>query len=150
MRSLHGAREFVHSQAQVRATLRARLYLSRFFLVIVLCLAFAIPAFPQDSGSAERESFGKGSEITVTVHDGSGEPISAAVMVKLYRDGTIPSGQQETSRGSAVLFVNYLGDFNVIVEAAGYETIQKEVSVQVAGRMQVDVYLRRTTAAGTA
>jgi Tfp pilus assembly protein PilF len=149
MRFSHGARILVPARALVRAQLQRRLCLSRFSLSVIPCLLFAIPALSQDSGSAERESFGKGSEITVTVHDSSGEPISVAAMVKLYRDGTIPSGQRETSRGSAVLFVNYLGDFNVIVEAAGYETIQKEVSVQVAGRTQVDIYLRRSAAAGT-
>jgi len=70
-------------------------------------------------------------------------------MVKLYRDGTILSRQGETSRGRAMLVVNNLGEFTVIVEAAGYESAQKEVSVQVTGRTQVDVYLRRLSAAGS-
>jgi tetratricopeptide (TPR) repeat protein len=70
-------------------------------------------------------------------------------MVKLYRDGTLLSRQGETSRGSVVLVVNYLGEFSVLVEAAGYESAQKEVSVQVTGRTQVDVYLRRISAAGS-
>jgi tetratricopeptide (TPR) repeat protein len=85
----------------------------------------------------------------VTVHDISGEPISTAALVKLYRDGTILSRQGETSRGSVVLVVNNLGEFSVVVEAAGYESAQKEVSVQVTGRTQVDVYLRRISAART-
>ncbi|MGH9676861.1 MAG: tetratricopeptide repeat protein, partial [Candidatus Acidiferrum sp.] len=79
----------------------------------------------------------------MTVHDGSGEPISAPTMVKLYRDGTIPSGQGATSRGHVTFVVNNLGDFTVVVEAAGYESAQKEVSINVAGREQVDVYLQR-------
>ena len=83
------------------------------------------------------------------VHDSSGEPISTAAIVKLYRDGTLLSRQGETSRGSVVLVVNYLGEFSVLVEAAGYESAQKEVSVQVTGRTQVDVYLRRISAAGS-
>jgi len=42
-----------------------------------------------------------------------------------------------------------LGEFTVIVEAAGYESAQKEeVSVRVTGRTQVDVYLRRLSAGG--
>jgi tetratricopeptide (TPR) repeat protein len=110
---------------------------------------FALPAFCQDSGSQEKEFYGNGAVITVTVHDSSGQPISSAAMVKLYREGTIPSRQGETSRGSADLVVNSLGEFTVIVEAAGYESARKDVSVQVTGRTQVDVYLRRSAAAGS-
>lgn len=109
----------------------------------------AWPAYCQDSGSAERESFGNGSEITVTVHDASGEPIATPTMVKLYREGTILSRQGETSRGSAVLVVNSLGEFTVAVEAAGYESVQKDLSIQVTGRVQVDIYLRRISTGGT-
>jgi tetratricopeptide (TPR) repeat protein len=59
------------------------------------------------------------------------------------------SRQGQTSRGSALLVVNNLGEFTVIVEAAGYESPQKEeVSVRVTGRTQVDVYLRRLSAGG--
>jgi len=108
----------------------------------------ALQACSQDNGSAEHEFHGKGSEITVTVHDSSGEPISAAAMVKLYRDGSIPSGQGETSRGHAIFVVNSLGEYTVIVKAAGFADAQKEVSIIVAGREQVDVYLRPSSAAG--
>ena len=44
----------------------------------------------QDSGSKATESFGRGAEINVIVHDGTGNPISSTVMVRLYRDGNIP------------------------------------------------------------
>jgi Tfp pilus assembly protein PilF len=140
----------VQIPARVRAKQYACLSTARYLLSILTCLAVALPACCQDSGSAERESYGNGSEITVTVHDISGEPISTAALVKLYRDGTILSRQGETSRGSAVLVVNNLGEFSVIVDAAGYESAQKDVSVQVTGRTQVDVYLRRISVAGTA
>lgn len=149
MRSSHRAHIVVNIPARVRADGCCCLCIARYLLPILTCLAVALPARCQDSGSAERESYGNGSEITVTVHDSSGEPISAAAMVKLYRDGTLLSRQGETSRGSVVLVVNYLGEFSVLVEAAGYESAQKEVSVQVTGRTQVDVYLRRISAAGS-
>jgi Tfp pilus assembly protein PilF len=149
MRSSHRAHIVVHIPARVRADGCSCLCIARYLLPILTCLAVALPARCQDTGSAERESYGNGSEITVTVHDSSGEPISAAAMVKLYRDGTLLSRQGETSRGSVVLVVNYLGEFSVLVEAAGYESAQKEVSVQVTGRTQVDVYLRRISAAGS-
>lgn len=149
MHSSDGARKLVRAQAQVRASVCLRPGIARFLLPTVYCLAFVLPAYSQDSGSAERESFGNGSEITVTVHDSSGEPISAAAMVKLYRDGSFPSGQTQTLRGSAVLVVNNLGEFTVTVEAAGYGNAQKEVSVRVPGRTQVDIYLRRLSAGGS-
>jgi Flp pilus assembly protein TadD len=92
------------------------------------------------------EFHGKGSEITVTVHDSSGEPITTAAMVKVYRDGMTLSRQGETSHGSAVLVVNLLGEYTITVEAAGYEKVQKQISVQVTGRTQVDVYMRHLSA----
>jgi tetratricopeptide (TPR) repeat protein len=148
--SLNGAPKWVRVHAQVRATGLARLcapraspYIARFLLLIVPCLAFALPACCQDRGSAESEFRGNGAEITVTVHDSSGEPISSAAVVKLYRDGTILSRQGETSRGHAVLVVNSLGEFTVIVEAAGYQSAQQEVTINASGRTQIDVYLRR-------
>ena len=125
---------------------RACLSIGRFFLPMVSCLVFVLPACCQDNGSEVNEFHGSGAEITVTVHDSSGEPISSAAMVKLYRDGTILSRQGQTSRGSALLVVNNLGEFTVIVEAAGYESAQTEVSVRVTGKTQVDVYLRRLSA----
>lgn len=149
----------VHVRAQVRAQAQGypRLSLpqlcksgtSYFFLLIVSSVSFALPAWCQDSGSEVNEFHGKGSEITVNVRDSSGEPISTAAMVKLYRDGTTLSRQGETSRGSAVLVVNNVGEFTVIVEAAGYESAQKQVSVQVSGRTQVDVFLRKLLPAGS-
>jgi Tfp pilus assembly protein PilF len=149
-----GARNLVLVHARVRASessclciLRSTPPLARFFLPILLFLVGALPACSQDNGSEVNEFHGRGSEITVTVHDSSGEPISSAAMVKLYRDGTMLSRQGETSRGSALLVVNNLGEFTVIVEAPGYQSAQKEVSVQITGRLQVDIYLRRLSSA---
>src|SRR5271170_6016765 len=158
MRYSHGgARKLVHVQAPLRAGICARLCipqtslrLPRFFLLMMSSALFALPTLCQDNGSEVNEFHGKGSEITVNVRDSSGEPISTAALVKLYRDGTTLSRQGETSRGSAVLVVNNLGEFTVIVEAAGYDSAQKQVSVQVTGRTQVDVYLRRISDAGSA
>ncbi|HTQ63059.1 MAG TPA: tetratricopeptide repeat protein [Candidatus Solibacter sp.] len=150
MRSSYtGAPKWVRSQVHdlVRARNCASKCFARFVVATASCAMFSIPVFSQDTGSAEREWFGNGAEIAVTVHDGSGEPVSTAAMVKLYRDGTIPSGQGATSRGRITFVVTSLGEFTVIVEAAGYENAQKDVSVRVAGREQVDVYLRRALGA---
>jgi uncharacterized protein HemY len=112
---------------------------------VVVC---ALPARCQDTGSKENEIRGNGAEIAVTVHDAAGEPISSPALVRLYRDGTIPSGQGATSHGSLVFIVTSLGEFTVVVEAAGYPSVQKEASVLVSGRIPVDVYLRRDAGVG--
>jgi len=102
-----------------------------------------VPAHSQDAGRPETEFFGNGVAISVLVHDPSGDLISAPAVVKLYRGGTIPAGQAETSRGVAEFVVNNLGDFTVVVEAANYPKTQKEFSLGATGRAQVDVYLPR-------
>jgi Tfp pilus assembly protein PilF len=147
------ARNLVQVSAPVRATRfpclripRTSPRIARFFLLMASPVFFAPPACSQDSGSTANEFHGKGSEITVAVHDSSGQPISTAAVVKVYRDGTTLSRQGETSRGSAVLVVNLLGEYTITVEAAGYEKVEKQVSVQVTGRTQVDVYLRHLSA----
>ncbi len=128
----------------------ARLCLALFLSLITSSVLFAIPTYAQDRGSAETEFRGNGAEITVTVHDSSGEPISSAAVVKLYRDGAILSRQGETSRGHAVLVVNSLGEFTVVVEAAGFEGAQQQLTINASGRAQVDVYLRRISSDKTA
>lgn len=99
----------------------------------------------QDSGSKATEFFGNGAEIVVIVHDAAGEPVSSSAMVRLLRDGSIPSGQGSTSHGRVNFVVTSLGEFTVIVEPAGAASVQKDVSVRVAGRTQVDVYLTKGT-----
>jgi Flp pilus assembly protein TadD len=122
----------------------ARLCIAQWLVAIAACVVVcAVPARCQDTGSKEKETRGNGAEIAVTVHDAAGEPISSPALVRLYRDGTIPSGQGATSHGSVMFIVTSLGEFTVVVEAAGYPSVQKEASVQVAGRTPVDVYLRR-------
>ena len=96
----------------------------------------------QDSGSKATEYFGNGAEINVIVHDGTGNPISSTAMVRLFRDGNIPSGEGATSDGRVRFVVTSLGEFTVIVEPAGQPSLQKDVSVHSAGETQVDVYLR--------
>jgi uncharacterized protein HemY len=96
----------------------------------------------QDSGSKATEFFGNGAEINVIVHDGTGNPISSTAMVRLYRDGNIPSGEGATSHGRVRFVVTSLGEFTVVVEPAGQATLQKDVSVRSPGETQVDLFLR--------
>jgi Flp pilus assembly protein TadD len=119
----------------------------RFLLAMLLCLAFAHSMFSQDVGSQEREYLGEGSVITVIVHDASGGPFSSLAVVKLLR-GITPSGEQNTTRGVAEFVVTKFGEFTAVVSAPGYAEAQKDVTV-VAGRTQVDVYLRRSSTGGS-
>jgi tetratricopeptide (TPR) repeat protein len=123
-------------------------FAARFLLSALLSLALTSWLFGQDVGSQEKEFLGNGSVITVTVHDGSGEPISSSAVVKLFR-GVVPSGQRDTSRGVAEFVVIGLGEFTVVVAAPGYAEALKDVSVDTTGRARVDVYLRRTSGGGS-
>jgi len=99
----------------------------------------------QDSGSKATEFFGNGAEIDVIVHDGAGDPISSTAMVRLYRDGNIPSGEGATSHGRVRFVVTSLGEFTVVVEPAGQPSLQKDVSIRTTGQTQVDIFLRPST-----
>jgi len=111
-------------------------------------LLFAGWAVGQDVGSQEKEYLGHGSVITVVVHDPSGQPVSSPAIVKLFR-GISPSGEHETSRGVAEFVVTHFGDFTVVVSAAGYDEARKDITVDITGRTQVDVYLRAPAPAGS-
>ena len=94
----------------------------------------------------QRNFSGRGVALTVVVHEPSGNPISSAALVKLLRGGTIPAGQTQTERGRAEMVAYELGEFTIVVDAAGFATTQKEVSFTANGRAQVDVYLRALSA----
>ena len=112
------------------------------FLLLTLTLRVDIRAHAQDTGTMATEFHGTGVALTVIVHDASGNPIPSVAMVKLFRGGTIPSGQAETEHGRAELVTYDLGDFTVVAEAPGYASAQKEVSINANGRAEVDIYLR--------
>jgi tetratricopeptide (TPR) repeat protein len=81
-------------------------------------------------------------ELSVTVRDSSGEPISAPAMIKIYRSG-VPTDQGAARKGRAFFVLNALGDYTIVVDAPGYQTSQREVSMPVALKAEVDIYLRR-------
>jgi Flp pilus assembly protein TadD len=110
-------------------------------LLLLLTLLLVSPSRGQDPGSAATEFYGRGVAVSVVVHDPSGQPLSSAAVVKLFR-ASIPSAQAQTSNGRAELVVTDIGDFTLVVEAAGYASAQKDVSLTANGRAQIDVYLR--------
>jgi Tfp pilus assembly protein PilF len=138
----------VHKVHKLRAEVRGRAeepYCARAVLALLLAassLLIPAPSFSQDTGTADREYHGRGVELTVTIHDSSGDVLSVPAVVKLFRDGSIPDGQTETTRGNAIFVVTNIGEFTIDVKAAGYAEAQKDVSVPAPGHVQVDVYLR--------
>jgi Flp pilus assembly protein TadD len=122
---------------------------SGILLPLLFGLLFVVPSRGQDTGDASTEFHGKGVAISVVVHAPSGEPVSSAAMVRLFR-GTIPAGEAQTTLGRAELVVNDVGDFTVVVQAGGYATAQKDFSIDAAGRAEVDVYLHSLSASPSA
>jgi len=113
-------------------------------LSAILCLSPS-SARPQDSGDQGTAIRGDRGEIAVTVRDSSGTPVASPATVKLYRNG-IPTDQSSTSRGRAFFIPGSLGEYTIVVEAAGYKVAQKDVSMIVAGRAEIDIYLQRDLA----
>src|SRR5947208_3335026 len=128
--------------------LHAPLRVLRFLLPLVPCLFLPPPpALCQDSGSEGTLFRGDKAEISMTVRDSSGEAISAPASVKVYREG-MPIDRKEASHGRAFFILRSLGDYTLVVDATGYKTSKKEVSVPVAVRAEVDIYLQKESATG--
>jgi len=140
-----------HPQRSPRASVHSSLsfWLGRFLPALLIGLLLVCSTRPQDTGTRETEFYGKGVAISVTVHGPSGEPISSVAVVKLFRGGTFPAGQAETTQGRAELVVNSIGEFTVLVGAPGYATAQKDVSIGTTGKSEVDVYLHPLSAITT-
>ena len=142
MRALSACRPSCPHSATGNSCLAAIRGCGPLFVIALLVSA----AGSQDTVTSATEFRGKGTSVTVLVHDGSGNPLRAAAVVKLFHGGTLPAGQAETDSGRAELVVTELGDFTVVVAAAGYASVQKDFSIGAAGRTDVDVYLRALSA----
>jgi tetratricopeptide (TPR) repeat protein len=115
----------------------------RFLLLLVPCLFLSPPPAPgQDSANDKLIPRGDRAELSVTVRDRSGEPISAPASVKLYHDG-VPSDQSAAAHGRAFFVFRTLGTYTLVVEANGYKAAEKEVTVPVAMKYEIDVYVQR-------
>lgn len=132
----------------MRHSMQSAPFRARLFLAPALFLLFFAPvsAYGQDS-SAEGTNFrGDRPEISLTVRDSSGETIAAPANIRVYKDG-IQTDQGATTRGRAFFILRSTGDYSVTVDASGYKSAQKEVSVRVGMKYEVDVYLRGDSAA---
>jgi uncharacterized protein HemY len=115
-----------------------QLYLNpMLFCLIVL----SVSAHCQDSGAEGTMLRGDRAEISVTVRDSSGEPISAPASVKLYHEGILID-QKAASHGRVFFVPSTLGDFGIVAEATGYKSGQKDFSLNVAVKAEIDVVLQ--------
>lgn len=85
---------------------------------------------------------GNRAELSITIKEGSSQLIGPLVTVKLYRMGTL-SAQMATTRGRAVFILNQLGDYTITVDAIGYRSAQKEISVPIAVAAEEQIILQR-------
>src|SRR5437763_1516676 len=115
---------------------------SRFLLILVAFSFSPIASHGQDSGAEGTLLRGDKAEISVTIRDSSGSVIKAPATARLYRSGGIPVNESATAQGRAFFVVPSLGDYTLVVQAAGYKTAQKDVSVRAAVRIEADVYLQ--------
>jgi tetratricopeptide (TPR) repeat protein len=106
---------------------------------------WSLPACSQDSGDQGTVTRGDRAQISVTVRGPSGEIVASPAAVKLLKNG-MPTDQSSTSHGRAFFIPQTLGEYTIAVEAAGYKSAQKDVSVTIASRFEVDVYLQRELA----
>jgi len=102
-------------------------------------------AWCQDSGDQGTVSRGDHAEISVTLRDTSSQIITGPATVKLYENGVLRD-QSSASQGRAFFIPRTLGDFTIVVDAAGYKSAQKDVTLRVPVQAEVDVYLQRDLA----
>jgi tetratricopeptide (TPR) repeat protein len=98
----------------------------------------------QAGGGVGLEIRGDRAEIEVLVYDASGHPISTPATVKLYLDGA-PFQQGSTTKGSIFFILGKMGEYRVTVEASGYKPAQKDLSIHMAVKSQVDINLQSET-----
>ena len=85
----------------------------------------------------------------MSIHENSGELLSAPAVVKLLWNGT-PCDEESTSNGRISFTKNSIGKFTVVVEAAGYKPGQSDIKISEPDRFTVDIYLQRETTSSAA
>ena len=115
------------------------------FFVFTVAFLPQSPAFAQDRAADVNTPRGDRAEIAVTVRDTQGRIISSPATVKVFHSGVL-TAQEATSEGRAFFILHGLGDYVVNVEATGYKTAQKDISVRIAVRDEEDIYLRSASA----
>lgn len=112
-------------------------------LLIFVCGFFlASPSFGQARTSDEADFRGNRAEISITLKDNSGSVITVPATVKLYHMGAL-SGQAAASKGRAFFILNSLGEYTISVDASGYKSAQKEISIRMAITDVEEIVLQR-------
>ena len=118
----------------------------RNFAILLLLIACSLvtphAAGAQESAGDGNTSRGDRAAISVTVRDSSRAVITVPASVKLLHDG-IPVDQTNTSRGRAFFILRTLGEYTVLVEAVGYKPAQRDLTVRVAIKFEMDVNLQK-------
>jgi cytochrome c-type biogenesis protein CcmH/NrfG len=116
----------------------------RMLCMLCGCLSPSVLWAQSGAGGAGLEIRGDRAEIDVIVHDTSGNPITTPATVKLYLDGA-PYDQGSTSKGRIFFILGRMGEFRVAVEASGYKTAQRDVTINMAVKSEVDITLQSET-----
>jgi hypothetical protein len=116
-------------------------FAARMLFLLFVCWLCPVSAHSQDSGDRGTLNRGDRAEIAVAVRDASGQLLVTPASVSLYKNGAAID-QSSTSRGRAFFVPRSLGEFTVAVEAAGYKSAQKEVSLSMPILAEVDIYLQ--------
>jgi Flp pilus assembly protein TadD len=123
-----------------RRKLGGPLVVSALLTVGVVCAPGIAAA--QDS-SAETNMFrGDRPEISVTVRDNGGAEIASPATVRVYRSG-VPTEEGTTRKGRVFFMLPSTGEYSVQVSATGYESGQRDVSIPVALKAEVEITLKR-------
>jgi Flp pilus assembly protein TadD len=114
-----------------------------FFAVLLAAVLFPPwAALGQESGADSTIPRADRPSLSVTARDGAGAQITTAGTVKLLRDGVV-ADETGLSRGRAFFSSIPFGTYTLLVEANGYKPAQKDVSVSVAMRYEIDANLQR-------
>jgi len=114
--------------------------LSHFLLLSAAMFSFYSAANAQDSGAEGTMLRGNRAELSVTLRDRSGQPVAAQATIRVLRDG-VPTDQQQADHGRVFFILRNLGNYTLAVDASGYKPVEKELSVTVAVKAEVDIYL---------
>src|SRR3974390_627048 len=120
-----------------------RLRFLRISLPLLVGLWFcAIPAPCQDSSEEGTLLRGSRAELAITVYDGSGQIVKSSTTVTIYKDGVLID-QSSTSNGRVFFVPRGHGDFTIAVQAAGYKSEQKEVTVEPSMKTDIAIYVQK-------
>jgi Flp pilus assembly protein TadD len=114
-----------------------------FLLPLLLCALFSPLSAWSQTGSLAT-SRGKQVQIDVTIRDASGKILSSSANVKLYLNG-IPCDEGSTSNGHISFTIQNIGRFTAVVEAAGYQSGQNDISVAEPVKADLEVELKRNS-----